>query len=137
MLAACSSSQVSIPDAGFEVVAPSTGPVAFAVADSAAAMGFMFPRPSVAVSSSAVTVHDKRYGSLCQLDLAASASVTGSVIALHVKFAERLTSCVAEVRALSYTARISAAPGSYDLIVIHDQNNAADTVLTQKVLIPK
>lgn len=137
VVAACSSTRVSNPDTTYEAIGVTTGPVRLAVGDTAAIPGVFWARPRSTISPSAVTVNSTRYGSLCELDVSAAAAVSPSVIELHVRFSERLTSCVAGIRALSYAARVSAAPGAYDLVVVHDENKVADTVLAQRVQIPK
>src|SRR5581483_2450141 len=91
-----------------EVVATTTnGALRFGVTDFATVPGIMWTLPQATVTDSSVVVRETRYGSLCQFDVAGSASVRPNAVDLHVRFGERLTSCVAQVRALRYQAEIT------------------------------
>ena len=45
--------------------------------------------------------------------------------------------CTQEIRAISYDAEISGIVGTYDLAVVHVQDSTRDTVLAQRVVIPR
>lgn len=112
-----------------------TGPLRLTVTDFPTMAGVMWALPSVETSPSGVTVQSTRYGSLCELAVSGDASVRPGAVDLHIRFEERLTSCVADVRALKYEAQISGLSGPYDLTVIHDENNHADTVVHRKITV--
>ena len=111
-------------------VVETKGPFRLAVRDSAARMGVLFGTPTIQSLPGAITVENTRYGSLCVYDVTGHADVQGRKIGVHVAFTERLTSCAAETRALSYQATLSelTSGASYDVAVIHEQNGRADTV---------
>jgi hypothetical protein len=97
--------------------------------------GIMFALPSVSGGNGAIAVENTRYGSLCLLAVDGSADATGNTIALHMSFVERLTMCTAEIRALKYTATISEPPGSYHVLVIHEENARTDTLVRTNVTV--
>ena len=82
------------------------------------------------------TVTSTRSGSLCLFDVAGRADVSASALTLHLTFAERLTVCTAEIRALTYRAAVSGlAKGTYDLRVIHEESGRQDTTVAQSVVV--
>src|SRR5437762_7590958 len=126
---ACSSS-VQAPNAGDtsqRVVVEE--PLRLTISDFATSPGILFVRPNAAVSPSLVTVRSTRYGSLCRYDVSGHASVQSAVINLRIVYTERLTLCTQEIRAISYAAEVKATSGTYDLVVLHEENAKADTVL--------
>ena len=104
--------------------------------DRVSAPGILFTRPRVTPSTGKLTVASTRYGSLCRYELFGDVNLTGSTITLVVTFAERLTLCSQEIRALSYEADITAPKGTYDVIVIHQQDAQRDTAQRITVSIP-
>ncbi len=111
-------------------VVETKGPFRLAVRDSAARMGVLFGTPTIESLPGAIAVENTRYGSLCIYDVTGHADVQGRKIGVYIAFSERLTSCAAETRALSYQATLSelTSGASYDVAVIHEQNGRADTV---------
>jgi hypothetical protein len=81
----------------------------------------------------AITVTKSQLGSLCRFAVEGNADVRGGKIGVHLTFVERLTSCTAEVRVLQYDATVSAAPGTYDVAVMHELNGKVDTIARQTV----
>ena len=113
------------------------GPLRLTVSDTPSPLGILFIGPHAAVAPSAITVSDTRYGSKCRYEVTGHADIVASTITLRVKYMERLTSCTAEIRALSYRAELSGLlGGSYDLNVIHEENNRSDRLLVQHIVMP-
>ncbi|HEY4303171.1 MAG TPA: hypothetical protein VGM82_01785 [Gemmatimonadaceae bacterium] len=74
-------------------------------------------------------------GSLCRYAVSGNSDVRTGKIGVHIQFVERLTSCTAELRVLSYNATLTAAPGAYDVALIHEFNGVADTIARQAVTV--
>jgi hypothetical protein len=133
---ACSSTSTSQPSETSDQIVTTSGPLRLTVTDFPTMGGVMWALPSAEVGTSSVTVQNTRYGSLCAVAVSGNAAVRPGSVVLHIRFAERLTSCVAEIRALKYEPQISGLSGPYDLTVIHDQNNRADTLVQRKITVP-
>jgi hypothetical protein len=140
-LAACGAT-ASTPDAPTGILGPPSatiatteGPLKLMVSDAPARLGFMFIAGTIVGGQGLVTVSSTRYGSLCAMSVTAHADVANGKITLQVKFSERLTSCVAEVRAITYVAEVSKlAPGAYDVsVVTTNTDGSTGAVLTQRV----
>lgn len=133
---ACSASNVAPLDDAVNKQTLNDGPLRFTVTDFTSPGGIFWARPTAVVSKGDISIHSTRYGSLCAYDVSAHADVTNRAITMHVAFGERLALCTAEIRALRYDADLSVSAGSYDLMVIHDQGTARDTVIKQTVTVP-
>ncbi|MES2179148.1 MAG: hypothetical protein V4550_14905 [Gemmatimonadota bacterium] len=113
------------------------GSLRLTVSDASSPAGVLFAKPTATVTAGTARVTATRYGSQCQYAVTGRADVSATAISLRVAYSARLTSCVAEVRKLTYVAEISGlARHSYDLTVIHEENNQKDTLLTQRVDVP-
>ena len=134
LLTACSAFGVTDSSDHHEVTV--TGPLTLTVTDAPAQMGILFALPRVETASQSVVVSNTRYGSLCLFDVTGTAARTGSALTLDVTYSERLTSCVDQVRALTYNAQLTVPSGTYDLFVVHHQNNHADTLVHRLVSVP-
>jgi hypothetical protein len=138
-LTACSeSATTAVPldsTAATQSIVTTDGPLELTVTDAPAQPGFLFITGTVTGGQAMVTVSSTRYGSLCSTAITAHADVASHTITLSVKYSERLTSCVAEVRAITYRADINGlAAGAYDVNVVHtNADGATSTVITQRV----
>ena len=112
-----------------------SGPLRFAVTDFSTQAGVLWALPSITPAVGAVEVENTRYGSLCRFDVTGRAETQGNKIDLFVQFDERLSLCIAEIRALRYTAIISEPPGTYDVTVIHRDGTSVDTLRRQTVAV--
>jgi hypothetical protein len=121
-------------DASSQTIA--RGALTLTVRDFPTQGGIFWALPFVVTAPSTVTVTNTRYGSLCRLAVDGSASVVGRTLTLDITFAERLTVCTAEIRALSYSAVIDGLSGAYELNVVHHENAQADTVVRRTILVP-
>ena len=101
--------------------------------DFVAQPGVLWALPGVQVTSNSALVQNTRYGSLCHFDVTGAATVTGARLTLDITYSERLTLCTAEIRALTYGAQISGLSGTYDLFVVHHENNHADTLVHRTI----
>ena len=110
----------------------SIGPLKLVVSDQPSSGGIDFALPFVADSTGAIIVGDTQYGSLCQTAVTGSASVNGTAVVLRVTFAERMTVCTQEIRALSYHATITVPAGPHDVTVIHYEYNGKPDTLVQR-----
>ena len=135
LTAACSSSRMTAVDTS-NVETQVAGPLRLQVRDFATQMGILWALPSIAPSPGQVVVESTRYGGLCEWALSGNAIVQGSKIDLHVGYSQRFTNCVAQVRAVQYTATITVPAGTYDVTVIHHESSEADTVRKQTVVVP-
>jgi hypothetical protein len=134
---ACSGTFLTEERASDDPIVTVDGPLRLTVSDTPSQMGVFWALPFATATQSAMSVTNTRYGSTCQYALSGHADVGSSSITLLITFAERLTSCTKEVRALSYRADISGlAKGPYDVVVIHDQSGNKQTVLTQHIVVP-
>lgn len=97
--------------------------------------GIMFALPSVTGGDGHLVVENTRYGSLCLFAVDGRAETTDHTIALHVSFEQRLSVCTQEIRALKYSATITEPAGVYDVLVIHEENAAADTLVRRTVTV--
>jgi hypothetical protein len=113
------------------------GPLRLVVKDTLARPGVFYALPSITAETGAIVVSNTRYGSLCRLAVSGRADIQGNTIGLHVTFAERLTMCTSEIRALTYDATVSGLSHGtpYDVAVIHEENGQADTVRTATVVV--
>ena len=112
------------------------GPLRVTATDTISMMGALFARPSATGGPGQINVRSTRYGSLCQYAVSGRADVTSSSITLHVTFSERLTSCIAQVRSLTYDAELTGLPAkTYDLTVVHEESGRKDTVLVSPVAV--
>ena len=111
------------------------GPLKLEVKDFLSPPGFLFALPNVIGGAGNIVVQNTRYGSLCSQDVSATLDQQTKTVALHVIFTERLTSCTAEIRALQYTATITEPAGIYNVFVVHHENNRADTLQKQTVIV--
>jgi hypothetical protein len=139
LAAACSGSAGVVPADGTaseKVVTTVDGPLRFDVSDFHTVGGIMWTLPQINTSRSTLFVQETRYGSLCQNEITAHADVRPGAIDLHVRYTERFTSCIAEVRALKYDATLTGLSGAYDLTIIHDENGRSDTLMQRKVTVP-
>lgn len=135
--AACSSSRMTAAaDTTSNVETQIAGPLRMDVRDFPAQMGILWALPSITPSAGKVVVANTRYGSLCEWTLAGDARIEGNKIDLHVGYTQRFTSCVAQVRAVQYTATITVPAGTYDVTVIHHESAEADTLRKQTVVVP-
>lgn len=91
--------------------------------------------PKFAGTAGAITIARSQLGSLCRYAVTGSADAHGDKVGVHIVFAERLTSCTAEVRVLQYNATVTAAPGTYSVALIHEHNGAVDTIARQSVTV--
>jgi hypothetical protein len=141
--AACSASSTALatPDAtngDQNVVQDSVqvnGPLRLAVSDFSTQGGIQWTLPSILPGPGSLLIENTRYGSLCRFAVTGNAEVHSSSIALHVKFGERLTICTADIRALRYTAMITAPAGTYNVSVIHEFGAQADTLVRRTVVV--
>lgn len=115
---------------------PFDTPLTLTVRDFPTIPGIDWIMGLVQTETSSVTVTSTRYGSLCRLAVDGSASVVGRTVTLDITFAERLASCPAEFRALTYSAVIGGLSGTYDLNVVHHENAQADTVVRRTIVVP-
>jgi len=90
---------------------------------------------SISGATGAINLSKSQFGSLCRYAIAGSADVRGSKIGVHIAFTERLTSCTADVRVPQYDATVTAAPGTYDVALVHEQNGVVDTIARQSVTV--
>lgn len=111
------------------------GALRLELVDSPTVPGIMFALPSVTGGDGKIVVENTRYGSLCVFAVDGHADASGNTIGLHITFEERLTTCTPEIRALKYTATITQPPGTYDVLVIHEENAAADTLVRRTVAV--
>jgi hypothetical protein len=112
------------------------GPLRLALRDFSTPGGILWALPSVTPQAGAIVVENTRYGSLCRNAVTGRADIQARTVALHVTFSERTTICTGEIRALRYTATIATAPGTYDVAVIHEENNRVDTLARRSVVVP-
>jgi hypothetical protein len=103
--------------------------------DSLSPGGILWALPSVTGQTGSVMVENTRYGSLCRFAVTGRADVQPGRIGLHIAYSERLTSCTAEIRKLQYVATITAPAGPYEVAVIHEENNRADTLVKRAVTV--
>ncbi|MEP6617946.1 MAG: hypothetical protein ABJE47_01475 [bacterium] len=131
----CSASLTS--PSGPEPIVTTDGPLKLSVVDAPAQPGVLFIAAAVTGGATSVTVKSTRYGSMCSTAVTAHADVVGNQVTLHVTYAERLTICTADVRAVSYTANIGGLTiGNYDVHVVHtNPDGSTSTVLTQRVAV--
>lgn len=134
--AACSAGKVSSIDTSNSEQPQIDGPLRFEVSDARSQPGILWALPSVSAANGKVTVQNTQYGSLCQFAVTGSVQQQGRKLDLHVGFSERLTACIADVRALSYKATITEPSGTYDVTVIHHHGSQADTLRKQTVTVP-
>ena len=137
--AACSGSAGVVPADGAaseKAVTTVEGPLRLEVSDFRTVGGIMWTLPQINTSRSTLVIQETRYGSLCQNEVTAHADIRPGAVDLHVRYTERFTSCVADVRALKYDATLTGLSGSYDLTIIHDENGRSDTLMQRKVTIP-
>ena len=107
------------------------------VTDKPTIGGVLWALPSASTGPSMVSVTQTMYGSLCRYAVAGHADVTDTAITIRLEFAERLTSCTTEIRALTYNAQVTAlTKKQYDLRVIDVRGTAQDTLLVQRVTLP-
>lgn len=138
-LVACSADIVDTADHSPNAVRDSvetSGPLRLELRDEPAVGGVLFVSPSVSSASGAVVVRHTRYGSLCQLAVSGTAAIQPTKLDLHVSFEQRTAICSQEIRALSYTATIAAAPGTYNVTVIYDGGTRPDTAARKQVTVP-
>jgi len=133
--AACSDTATVVTTDRSDRLVTTSGPLRLTVTDFPTMGGVMWALPSVDVAPTGLMVQSTRYGSLCALAVSGDAAVRPGAVDLHIRFEERLTSCVPDIRALKYEAQISGLSGPYELTVIHDENNRADTVVRRKVTV--
>ena len=135
--AACSVSSMTEVDREFtasdSVVV--TGPLRFTLRDFIATPGVLWALPSITPQTGSVIIENTRYGSMCIYAVTANADISGRRVGLHVRYSQRLTSCTAEIRALRYQATISLPAGSYDVVVVHEENGSADTLRKETVTV--
>jgi hypothetical protein len=124
------------PDSANEQLVTATGPLRLEADDYATSAGILFALPQVTTASGTIGVSSTRYGSLCRFALAGDAQVSGRTVVLRVRFNERLTLCTGEIRALRYNATITVSPGTYDVSVIHQENNEQNTLVVRTVTVP-
>ena len=125
-------------DAGANAVHTDTrinGALRLELVDSPTVPGIMFALPSVTGSDGKIVVENTRYGSLCVFAVDGHADASGNTVALHISFEQRLTTCTPEIRSLKYTATITRPPGTYDVLVIHEENAGADTLVRRTVAV--
>jgi len=138
-LAACSASAADMPDCSAEPAHTSVdtiGPLQLAVGDAPTSAGIDFVSAVVVAAPGAVIVQHVQYDSLCQLAVGGTAKIQGAKIDLHISFDQRTVICCPDFRALSYSARVAATPGTYDVTVIEDEGGRADTVAQKQVTVP-
>jgi hypothetical protein len=135
-IAACSAtgSTVADPNADHDTVT-TNGALTLDVRDFVSVGGLLFTLPSVGAGAGTVIVENTRYGSLCYYAVEGSVDKAADTLLLHVRFSPRLTTCTAEIRALSYTATIAASAGNYTVIVVHEENNRTDTLRRASVTV--
>jgi hypothetical protein len=97
--------------------------------------GIFFALPSVIAGDGNIVVENTRYGSLCRFAVDGHADQAGNTIGLHISFVERLTLCTQEIRALKYTATLTEPPGTYDVLVIHEDGTSPDTLVRRTVTV--
>ena len=98
------------------------GPLTLTVTDFPMMRGVSLVAPQAVGSSRAVIATAVRYGSLCALAVSGHADVSANRINLHIRYAERLTSCIEESRGLRYEGVIAPlAPGRYEVHILHDE----------------
>ena len=132
---ACSSPTEQTPPGTFEKVVEN-GALRLELTDAPSPGGVLFARPTSDAGTGTVVVTNTRYGSLCLYDVNGDATVSGSSIVLRIRFAQRLAICTADIRKLSYRATLRTIPkGTYDLRVLHNENNASDDVLSERIVI--
>lgn len=90
---------------------------------------------SITGTTGAVTLSKSLIGSLCLYAVSGTADVQSGKIGVHVVFTQRLTMCTADVRVLQYNAAVTAAPGTYDVALIHELNGSVDTIARQSVTV--
>lgn len=91
--------------------------------------------PKISGGAGAVSIARSQLGSLCRFAVTGSADTQGNKIGVHIVFTERLAMCTAEVRVLQYEATVTAAPGTYDVALIHERNGVVDTLARQVVTV--
>src|SRR5438132_6320360 len=98
LVVACSSASIEDPIASSSMIVQGDGGLVLTLKDFPTSPGILWTRPVADVSSSGVTVHAIRYGSLCNLAVSGRAAVDARQIAIHISFAERLALCTADFR---------------------------------------
>jgi predicted ATPase len=111
------------------------GSLRFAIRDFATSGGIFWALPSVTAGTQSIVVESTRYGSLCRYAVTGTSPIQGNRIELRVRFAERLTLCTADIRALSYTATVSGLSGTYAVAVIHEEGARSDTLALRTVTV--
>ena len=137
-LVACSASSAEIPDCSADThdAVETSGPLSLVARDAPTVGGIDFTSAFVTAAPGALIVQRTQYGSLCQLAVRGTANIQGTKIDLHVSFDQRTGICCQDFRALSYSARVSTTPGTYDVTVIEDEGGRADTVAQRQVTVP-
>jgi hypothetical protein len=136
-LAACGSASVTATETQRDAVRTMNTQLHLTVTDAPAQPGLLFIAGTVTGGPGMVTVSSTRYGSLCTTEITAHADVASGKITLFVHFAERLTICTADIRAITYRAEVGRlAAGTYDVSVVHaNADGNTGTVLTQRVTV--
>jgi predicted ATPase len=111
------------------------GSLRFAIRDFPTGGGIFWALPSVTAGTQSIVVEHTRYGSLCRYAVAGRTQIQGNRIELHVDFAQRLTLCTADIRALRYTATVSGLSGTYEVAVIHEEGARSDTLALRTVTV--
>lgn len=113
------------------------GALSLLLTDAPSVLGLLMPRPVAAASPGAITITASRYGSLCRYDVSGSTTTTGDTVLVRIVYAERLTSCTADVRRLTYVATVSnVRAGAHPVRVVHEDSAARDTVISETVIVP-
>lgn len=112
------------------------GVLTLKIEDFVAPPGIFWALPSVTPAPGSVVVQSTRYGTLCYTAVDGSATVNGSHITLDINFNARTdVMCTQEIRAMRYTATIAAAPGSYDVTVVHHDGSQPDTLVKSRAVV--
>ena len=132
---ACSSPTEQTTPGTFEKVVEN-GTLRLDLTDAPSPAGILFVRPTSEAGTGNVVVTSTRYGSLCLYDVSGDVTISGSSIVMRIRFAQRLAICTADIRKLTYRATLRSIPkGTYDLRVLHAENNASDETLSERVVI--
>ena len=127
------------PSAASAQVADTTvtrGALTLSLHDFATRGGIMWTLPGVQAGPSTITVQSTRYGSLCRVAVDGSETISGRNVTIDIMFTQRTASCTSDIRALTYTAKLSIAPGTYDLAVVHHEDGTANTLVQRTVTVP-
>jgi hypothetical protein len=113
---------------------PGETALALNVTDALGSPGLISALPSVTGEAGLIRVQHTRYGSLCRYAVTGEAQVEGSRVAVHITFAEKLSICTEELRALTYIGTLPSAAGSYDVLVIHHEPDTRTDTLVRKTV---